>query len=84
MTNAPIDPKPFVGGIVRCDLCGSEHRAVAGKVGPMWIAKGLECDACGEMACVWDDPQHFADEDEAIAYARSLPVEGSAPPPSAA
>jgi hypothetical protein len=78
---------PFVGGILRCDLCGHEHRAVAGKVGPLWIAKGFECERCGEAACVWDDPQHFATEEGAESYARGLEVvqvaDVPSPPPSA-
>ena len=69
----------YVAGILRCDLCQDEHRAVMHKLGPMWIAKGQECAACGAMTCVVDEAQHFWTEDDAMAYVMSLPL-ADAPP----
>jgi hypothetical protein len=77
------DTMRFVAGILRCDLCQDEHRAIMEKLGHLWIAKGQECAACGAMACVVDEAQHFATEDEAMAYVSDLPVNEAPTPPLA-
>lgn len=71
----------FVAGILRCDVCQSEHKALGAKAGPLYLAKGLECDRCHGETCVWDDVRHFDDEAEADAYARSMILTPEPQPP---
>ena len=70
----------FVAGILRCDVCQDEHKAIGEKRGPLYIAKGMECAACHGMTCVWDDVRHFDDEADADAYARSMILTPPPPP----
>lgn len=70
---------PFVAGILRCEVCEHETRIVAAKRGPMWISKGMVCTNCTYPECVWDDVQHFADEEGAMAYASSLDINEPTP-----
>ena len=70
----------FVAGILRCDVCQDEHKAIGAKRGPLYIAKGMECAACHGMTCVWDDVRHFATDAEAMAYVTTLTVNEPPPP----
>jgi len=74
------DKQPYIGGILRCDVCQHEGCYAAHKLGPMWLAKGMPCARCGLPQCVWDDVRHFATEDDAVAYASSLDVNEPEPP----
>lgn len=69
-----ISSKPWLGGVLHCDACGHEHKAVASKLGHLWLATGLQCERCGLSSCYWLDEKHFSGDEEATTYARSLSV----------
>jgi len=75
-------PDSYVAGVLVCDACGAEGRAVARKAGALWLAQGVECHACGKQSCHWADEDHFDDEAAAHAHATACAInEAPQPPP---